>query len=62
MPHKADHLQLHGRQFRVRIAVPADVRSVFGDKAFLIAPLGTSELSEADRRKGEYISRFKHAN
>jgi integrase len=43
----------------VRVAVPADVRKAFGGKAFLIAPLGTADLSEADRRKGEYVSRFK---
>lgn len=59
MPHKLDHLQLHGRQYRARVAIPADVRKAFGGKAFLIAPLGTSDLSEADRRKGEHISRFK---
>lgn len=59
MPHKIDHLQLHGRQYRVRIAVPADLRNEFGGKAFLIAPLGTSDLTEADRRKGEHLSRFK---
>ena len=43
----------------MRIALPADVRQAFGGKAFLIAPLGTSDLSEADRRKGEHVSRFK---
>src|SRR6185437_1881236 len=59
VPHKSDHLQLHGRQYRVRIAVPTDVRKAFGGKAFLIAPLGTPDLSEADRRKGEHVSRFK---
>jgi integrase len=59
VPHKSDHLQLHGSQYRVRIAVPADVKQAFGGKAFLIAPLGTSDLSEADRRKGEHVSRFK---
>lgn len=59
VPRKIDHLQLHGRQYRVRIAVPADLRLTFGGKAFLIAPLGTGELSEADRRKGEHVSRFK---
>lgn len=41
------------------MAVPADVRQAFGGKAFLIAPLGTADLSEADRRKGEHVSRFK---
>ena len=59
MPHKSDHLQLHGRQYRARVAIPADVRKAFGGKAFLIAPLGTPDLSEADRRKGEHVSRFK---
>jgi integrase len=59
VPHKSDHLQLHGRQYRARVSIPADVRKAFGDKAFLIAPLGTSDLTEADRRKGEYVSRFK---
>jgi hypothetical protein len=59
VPHKSDHLQLHGRQYRARVAIPADVRKAFGGKAFLIAPLGTPDLSEADRRKGEHVSRFK---
>lgn len=59
MPHKTDHLQLHGRHYRVRVAVPADLRVQFNGKAFLIAALGTSDLTEADRRKGEYVSRFK---
>ncbi|MFZ0844564.1 MAG: hypothetical protein WAM62_02145, partial [Pseudolabrys sp.] len=59
MPHKHDHLQLHGSQYRVRIAIPEGLRVQFGGKAFLIAPLGTGDLSEADRRKGEHVSRFK---
>ena len=59
LPRKNDHLQLHGSQYRVRIAIPEDLRKQFGGKAFLIAPMGTGELSEADRRKGEHVSRFK---
>lgn len=41
------------------MAIPEGLRKAFGGKAFLIAPLGTPDLSEADRRKGEHISRFK---
>jgi integrase len=59
LPYKTDHLQLHGSQYRVRIAVPEALRPQFGGKAFLIASLGTGNLSEADRRKGEHVSRFK---
>jgi hypothetical protein len=44
VPHKSDHLQLHGRQYRARVAIPADLRKAFGGKAFLIAPLGTPDL------------------
>lgn len=59
MPSKSDHLQLHGSQYRVRVAIPEGLRKAFGGRAFLIAQLGTTDLSEADRRKGEHVSRFK---
>ena len=58
MPRKADHLQFHGGQYRVVLAVPRDVRSSIGKK-FLIQPLGTANLDEANRLKGAWLSQFR---
>jgi integrase len=43
----------------VRVAVPEEVRGAFAGRAYLIAKLGTSDLTQADILKGEHVSRFK---
>jgi site-specific recombinase XerC len=58
VPRKTDHLQYHGGKWRVRLAVPADVRPTLGTTV-LIQPLGTSDKNEANRAKGAWLDKFR---
>ena len=58
MAKKTDHLEWHGQQWRVKVAVPRKLQEHVGKKA-IKHPLGTSDLDEADRIKGEHVSRIK---
>lgn len=49
------HLELHRRQWRVRIAVPKDLRAAIG-KPHMVVSLGTESLSEAARLKHAVIA------
>jgi integrase len=59
LPRKTDHLQYHGGQWRVRVAIPANVRPKLDGKAVLIQPLGTADKNEANRRKGAVLTKFR---
>jgi integrase len=52
------HLQWHGKQYRVRLRVPADVRGIIG-KPVLIAPLHTADLKVANELKWPIIADLK---
>jgi integrase len=52
------HLEQHGRQWRVRVKVPAALRLTLG-KAALVAPLHTDSLARANLLKWEVVARLK---
>ncbi|MFK8253264.1 DUF6538 domain-containing protein [Ancylobacter terrae] len=52
------HLEQHRRQWRVRIAVPKDLRETIG-KPHMVVSLGTESLSEAARLKHAVIARIR---
>lgn len=58
MARPTSHLQWHGKQYRVRLRVPADVRPIIG-KPVLIAPLYTADLKVANERKWGIIAELK---
>ncbi len=58
MPQDQRYLEKHGNKWRVSIAVPAAVQSVFGRK-ILKHPLGTDSLELANELKGVHVTRFK---
>ena len=53
-----DYLQRHGKQWRVRMRVPADLQHIVG-KAQLIRPLHTSDLKAANAAKQAVLADFQ---
>lgn len=53
-----DYLQRHGKQWRVRMRVPADLQHIVG-KAQLIRPLHISDLKAANEAKRAVIAEFQ---
>ncbi len=60
MRYDRTHLELHRRKWRVRLAVPKDLRAIFG-KSHVVAPLGTESLSEAARLKHAVIALIRQS-
>lgn len=54
----AQYLEWHGQQYRVRVKVPAALRSLLG-KGKLTYPLHTANLKEANERKWPIVARLK---
>lgn len=52
------YLEWHGQQWRVRIKVPAKVRSILG-RSKLTHPLHTADPKQANERKWPIVARFK---
>ncbi|RUW70900.1 MULTISPECIES: DUF6538 domain-containing protein [unclassified Mesorhizobium] len=52
------YLEWHGRQWRVRVKVPAKVRDIIG-RGKLTHPLHTADLKEANERKWPVVARLK---
>lgn len=52
------HIEQHRRQWRVRIAVPKDLRQIIG-KPHIVVALGTESLSEAARLKHPVIASIR---
>ncbi|MBX3579779.1 MAG: tyrosine-type recombinase/integrase [Rhizobiaceae bacterium] len=60
MAQTSQYLEWHGQQYRVRIKVPADLRTILG-KGKLTRPLHTSNLAEANRLKWPAVAELKAA-
>ncbi|WP_442579607.1 tyrosine-type recombinase/integrase [Mesorhizobium sp. ASY16-5R] len=58
MASQTQFLEWHGQQWRVRVKVPAKLRSVIG-RGKLIVPLHTANLKEANERKWAQVHRLK---
>lgn len=58
MRYDRTHLEQHRRQWRVRIAVPKDIRATIG-KPHIVVSLGTESLSEAARLKHAVIAEIR---
>lgn len=54
----AQYLEWHGQQYRVRVKVPAALRSLLG-KGKLTYPLHTANLKEANERKWPIVAQLK---
>lgn len=53
------HLQSHGRQWRVRLEIPAALRPQFGGQRFLIRSLGAVTQNQARLLRGPILSDFE---
>lgn len=58
MAGQRQYLEWHGRQWRVRLKVPAKVRDVIG-RGKLTSPLHTADLKEANERKWPVLAQLK---
>ncbi|MGB3832484.1 MAG: DUF6538 domain-containing protein [Mesorhizobium sp.] len=58
MASKSQYLEWHGQQWRVRIKVPARLRTLLG-RSKLTHPLHTADLKEANERKWAVVTKFK---
>lgn len=58
MAGNTQYLEWHGQQYRVRVKVPAGLRSLLG-KSKLTKPLHTANLKEANERKWPVVAELK---
>ncbi|MFF7861059.1 tyrosine-type recombinase/integrase [Pseudomonas monteilii] len=55
----ANHLQLQGGTWHVRLEIPTEVRSAFGGRRILSKSLGTGQRSEAMNLRLPYLAQWK---
>ncbi len=60
MRYDRTHLELHRRKWRVRVAVPKELKATIG-KPHIVVALGTESLSEAARLKHSVIARIRQS-